>query len=116
MADFDAVTVERYAGTYVMVHLESSAPVPCVMTHETATFLVRQGTGAMAKTHPAVHVTAGARGWLALPPSHGTYWDTPPWDEATGEPRDFVDGERVGAVLTGMRTWLDGTERVGAVR
>ncbi|MFD9903947.1 hypothetical protein [Streptomyces sp. NPDC059063] len=113
---FDAVTVERYAGMYVMVHLELSRHVPCLLTHETATFLVHPGTGSSARVHPAVDLKTGPDAWVALPPSYGTYWDNPPWDERSATPRDLVHGEQIGSLLEGLRGYLDDTRRVGAVR
>lgn len=83
---FDALVMPRRMGMAIMVSLDRDAPVPCLVDEEHATILVLPSTGryALGCTPPAgVRLRTGADQWIALPPSHGIRWDTPPWNEQT---------------------------------
>lgn len=99
---FDALIVPRYVAMAVMVKLDRISPVPCLLyehTEPTAALLVLPATGRYAACDPRVEVRTGRGGWLALPPSHGLRWDTPPWIEPTTKPRELLHGSDVGRLL-----------------
>ncbi|MBB1243123.1 hypothetical protein GL263_06010 [Streptomyces durbertensis] len=82
---FDAVVLPREFGMAVMVRLDRTGPVPCMVTDSTATLLVQAGTGTVLHhTGGVAEVRSGPDRWVALPPSHGVRWDTPPWSEPSG--------------------------------
>jgi hypothetical protein len=100
---FDAIVLPRQAGMAAMVALDCIAPVPCIITAEHATLLVLPATARYALDegrHPQVEVRSGPDRWVALPPSHGYRWDTPPWDEQTYEPVLLLHGEALRKGLT----------------
>jgi hypothetical protein len=97
---FDAVLVPHRIGMATMAWLDRSHPVPCLVTDSNvAALLVLPATGRYAAVHACVEVRTGEDGWIALPPSHGTRWDTPPWLEATRTPRELLNGQEVGRHL-----------------
>ncbi|MGV9690557.1 hypothetical protein ACWDUX_15750 [Streptomyces sp. NPDC003444] len=53
---------------------------PAVATvHGTVTLLVEHGTGPrLVRSLPALTVHQGPGAWIALPPSYGVRWETPP--------------------------------------
>ncbi|MER0245439.1 hypothetical protein AAHZ94_26340 [Streptomyces sp. HSW2009] len=103
---FDAVTLPRAVGMMAMVAIERRMEAPCLVGPDTMTLLVQPGTAAVLGAVPTVTVRSGADHWIALPPSHDTRWDTPPWAERTGGPRllphglslvqDVRDAQRLG--------------------
>lgn len=97
---FDAVLVPRDVGMAAMVSLDRVGPVPCLI-HESGivALLVLPATGRYCLVNNAVEVRDGPLGWIALPPSRGVRWDTPPWIEPTSTPRDLISGEEVGRKL-----------------
>lgn len=98
---FDAVVYPRELGMAIMVSLDRRGPVPCLTTRDHATLLVLPGTGYLLKMPGrTVEVRAGAGHWIALPPSHGVSWDTPPWDEVTGDPIPLMHGHALKPYVT----------------
>lgn len=92
---FDAIVLPRQIGMAAMVSLDRYRPVPCLTTTEHATLLVLPSTARYAfdeGRHPAVELRGGASNWIALPPTHGVRWDTPPWDEQTFAPIPLLHG------------------------
>jgi hypothetical protein len=105
---FDAVSVPRPAGMDTMLRLGRCklGLVPSLITTEWVTLLVKAGTGSAFHDLPAVEVVSGAESWLALPPSPGVRWDTPPWSASSPTPLDLVDGALVRApVQDGLRLY-----------
>ncbi|MEV6740455.1 hypothetical protein AB0N14_27295 [Streptomyces sp. NPDC051104] len=96
---FDAVVLPRAIGLHAMVLLDGRTGVPCLMQGDTTVLLVLPATGRYCLVHADVELRSGEDGWVALPPSNGVRWDTPPWIEATGDPRKLMHGEDVGEVL-----------------
>lgn len=99
---FDAIVLPRQAGMAAMVVLDRIAPVPCITTTEQATLLVLPATARYAfdrGEHPEVELRIGPDQWVALPPSHGARWDTPPWDEQTYQPVPLLHGSTLRPVL-----------------
>jgi hypothetical protein len=95
---FDAILLPKTAGMAAMVSLDRTGPAPCLVEGETAILLALPATGRYAlgdDVHPAVEVRTGPEQWIALPPSHGTRWDTPPWDEQTYTPLPLLHGARL---------------------
>jgi hypothetical protein len=93
---FDAVLVPRRVGMAAMVLLDREKSVTClVAAPETYALLVLPATGRYAAVTDEVEVRTGPEGWVALPPSRGVRWDTPPWIEATPEPRKLVHGAEI---------------------
>ncbi|MEU9334073.1 hypothetical protein AB0D49_13075 [Streptomyces sp. NPDC048290] len=102
---FDAVLVPHQIGMAAMTRLDHSHSVPCLVTDSrTATLLVLPTTGQDADVDDCVEVRTGEYGWIALPPSHGTRWDTPPWLDATRAPRTLIHGGAVGRQLRDIIT------------
>lgn len=93
-AAIDAVVLPRVCGMAAMASLDRIAPVPCLTEGERAILLVLPATGryALAEQHPAVQVRGGPEQWIPLPPTHGTRWDTPPWNEQTHQPVALLHG------------------------
>ncbi|MFE5713457.1 hypothetical protein ACFQ7J_21910 [Streptomyces sp. NPDC056501] len=79
-SEFDAVTVPRDLGLALMHMLDRfNTHAPCMTAdHGQATVLVAPGTGRTLAGITAALVHTGPDAWIALPPSHGTRWDTPP--------------------------------------
>ncbi|MBP2400738.1 hypothetical protein [Streptomyces syringium] len=79
---FDAATVAYSLGLETLIRLDRMPqvpPVPCFTDgHSTVTFLLTPGTGEGLAGLSDVRVGAG--GPVALPPSTGLRWDTPPWN------------------------------------
>ncbi|WP_405656916.1 hypothetical protein [Streptomyces sp. RK9] len=97
---FDAVLVPLRVGMVAMLRLDRISLVPCLVTHQqTAALLVLPATGRYAAVHDSVEVRTGPDGWLALPPSNGAIWDTPPWTDATNTPHTLLNGDTVGREL-----------------
>lgn len=116
---FDAVVLSRGVGLAAMTALDRRGPVPCLVHGERVILLVAPGTGEVMTRH-AVEVRSGAAQWVALPPSYGVRWDTPPWDEASGAAVPLMLGQEVqpevaaAARLVGPPAWLptQGVRRV----
>lgn len=86
---FDAVVLPRPVAAFALVLAERRGPVPCVNNRYQSTLLVAPGTARAALatlSRTVVDLRSGPDHWVALPPSHGTWWDTPPWDDLTGDP------------------------------
>lgn len=81
---FDAVVLPRRVGMAAMVCLDRQGPTPCLLRDDVVVLLVQPRTGG-ALANLAVEIRAGDDDWIALPPSHGVMWDTPPWDDVTGD-------------------------------
>lgn len=97
---FDAVLVPRRIGMAAMVLLDRDMPTPCLVQEpDRYALLVLPSTGRHALAHEAVEVRSGPEGWVAVPPSRGVRWDTPPWYEGTTNPRPLMHGQNVGRVL-----------------
>lgn len=93
---FDAIVLPRLCGMAAMVSLDRLAPVPCLTTADQAALFVQPSTARYAVDGgiPAgVELRSGPGAWVALPPSHGTRWDTPPWHEQTHEPLPLLHGK-----------------------
>ncbi|GAA0574498.1 hypothetical protein [Streptomyces mordarskii] len=95
---FDAIVVPRPVAMFALVQLERhSAQVPCVVSRHEAALLVAPRTAAAALgqlSRTVVKLRTGPDGWVALPPSHKTRWDTPPWS-SRGEPVELPDARDV---------------------
>lgn len=94
-AAFDALLVPKRVGMAAMASLDRIAPVPCLTDNAQAVLLVLPATGRYAlasQPSPTVELRSGPEQWLALPPSRGTRWDTPPWNEQTGHPVALLHG------------------------
>ncbi|PJE96332.1 hypothetical protein CUT44_17515 [Streptomyces carminius] len=101
-AAFDALVVPRLVGMAALVMLEREARVPCIVMGGRAVLLVLSGTGGEAAAvsgRRPVEVRTGTGGWVALPPSHGTRWDTPPWAEPAAAPLRLMHGRDIGCRL-----------------
>lgn len=110
---FDAVLVPRQVGMAAMVLLDRTRPVTCLIVQpDTYALLVLPQTGRYAAVDEGVEVRTGEDGWIALPPSRGVRWDTPPWIEGTSEPRGLVHGNEIRHALADCFTVL----RAGAVQ
>lgn len=97
---FDAILVPRSIGMAVMVQLDRSMPTPCLVAEpDRYALLVLPATGRYGLVHETVEVRTGPEGWVALPPSRGVRWDTPPWWEGSACPRPLIHGENVGRAL-----------------
>jgi hypothetical protein len=97
---FDAVLVPRQIGMAAMVLLDRNVPVTCLLSGaDTYALLVLPATGRFAAVDERVQVRTGPEGWVALPPSRGVRWDTPPWIEGTTEPRRLVHGSEIRPAL-----------------
>ncbi|MFD5509045.1 hypothetical protein ACFWIB_14880 [Streptomyces sp. NPDC127051] len=99
----DALVMPRRIGMATMVSLDRVAPVPCLIDSSRAFLLVLPATGRYAlggRTGSAVELRSGPQQWIALPPSNGTRWDTPPWNEQTNDPIPLLHGGDVRAHLT----------------
>jgi hypothetical protein len=99
---FDALVLPQRVAMAAMVTLDKISPVPCIIqaqSGQSAVLLVLPATGRYAAVNPRVEVRTGAAGWLALPPSNGLRWDTPPWIEPTSTARDLLHGADVGRAL-----------------
>ncbi|MBC3987477.1 hypothetical protein H8N00_00820 [Streptomyces sp. AC563] len=104
---FGAVTLPRAIGMMAMVSIDRRMRAPCLVGPDSVTLLVQPGTASVLGSVSAATVLTGAGEWLALPPSHGMRWDTPPWDERTGHPlalphghslvRDVREAVRIGS-------------------
>ncbi|MFE2448002.1 hypothetical protein ACFXDF_39230 [Streptomyces sp. NPDC059426] len=110
---FDAVLVPRQIGMAAMVLLDRKRPVTCLIPDpDTYALLVMPSTGRYAAVDPAVMVCTGEDGWIALPPSRGVRWDTPPWIEGTAEPRGLIHGDEIRHALADCFTVV----KTGAAR
>ncbi len=92
---FDAIVLPKPYGMAAMVSLDRVAPVPCLVQAEYAALFVLPCTARYALPgggHPQVQVRSGPGHWVALPPTHGTRWDTPPWHEQTHRPLPLLHG------------------------
>jgi hypothetical protein len=103
---FDAVIVGRAAGMQALVWLDRlPVPVPCLTTPHTAVFLVAPGTAGRVGRRAGVEVRTGPAGWIALPPTGGVAWDTPPWDVATGRPLPLPHADEITDPLADALAW-----------
>jgi hypothetical protein len=98
---FDAVIVPHRIGMSALLKLDhvGSGTVPCLVSGDSVTLIVLPSTGRYALGHPDTEVRTGPDGWIALPPSHGVRWDTPPWMEMAGTPKPLLHGSDVGERL-----------------
>lgn len=81
---FDAVTMPYNLAMALMVELDRrTPPVPCLVTAQrSATMLVAPSTARselLVALDRRIRVFSGSEHWIALPPSAGVRWDTPPW-------------------------------------
>ncbi|MFF2571195.1 hypothetical protein [Streptomyces sp. NPDC058084] len=76
----DGVTLPHALGLALMLILDRHGIyTPCLTAdHTYATLLVAPGTGHRLAGVAPVSVHSGPEAWLALPPSNGMRWDTPP--------------------------------------
>lgn len=110
---FDAVIVPVRIAMAALVSLEREAPVPCLTIHgQQAVLLVLPATGRYSAGRPDMQVRTGAGSWVALPPSHGVRWDTPPWNEQTNKPLPLLHGSDVGRHLAEAFALVDGEQVV----
>ena len=98
---FDALVVSHQLGMRAVAELERLAPVPCIVAPGHAVILVLPGTGGDAVDGMVefVEVRTGPEGWIALPPTRGLVWDTPPWFGRTDVAVPLVHGGDVGRHL-----------------
>ncbi|MFE4659203.1 hypothetical protein ACFRFJ_21240 [Streptomyces hydrogenans] len=78
---FDAVTLPGPVGTALLLMLDRfTVHAPSLADlHGTVTVLVEPGTShRLAETCTDLVIHTGPTAWIALPPSHGIRWDTPP--------------------------------------
>ncbi|MER7671333.1 hypothetical protein ABTY61_23105 [Kitasatospora sp. NPDC096128] len=112
---FDALVLPRSVGLATMAALDQIAQVPCIVTDDAVTLLVLPATGRFARTfHPDLEVRSGRSNWIALPPSHGTRWDTPPWVPQTSTPVALLHGVDVGCRLGGPSSPESSSELAGS--
>ncbi|MFE6049379.1 hypothetical protein ACFQ6N_01320 [Kitasatospora sp. NPDC056446] len=98
---FDALVFPRTAGMAAMVALDKVAQVPCIVTDESVILLVLPATGRHVTAYRAdVGLRSGSGDWIAVPPSHGTRWDTPPWVPRANTPIPLLHGTEVGHCLS----------------
>ncbi|TLS46102.1 hypothetical protein FE633_11190 [Streptomyces montanus] len=106
---FDALVLPRWTGLSVVMWIARRTTVPCLLQGEDhAVLLVLPATGRYAVpegTSPStVQVRSGPEQWIALPPSHGARWDTPPWHEQTQDPLPLIPGgDLLGALASALR-------------
>jgi hypothetical protein len=100
-AAFDALIVPYQLGMRAVVELERLAAVPCIVAADRAVLLVLPGTGrdAVDGVEDIVEVRSGRDDWIALPPTRGLTWDTPPWAEGTDVAVPLLHGNDVGRHL-----------------
>ncbi|MER6121508.1 hypothetical protein ABT173_02170 [Streptomyces sp. NPDC001795] len=108
---FDALVLPKWTGLSVVMWIGRRTTVPCLLQGEDhAVLLVLPATGRYAVpegTSPStVQVRSGPEQWIALPPSHGARWDTPPWHEQTHDPLPLIPG---GDLLEALATALRAT-------
>lgn len=92
---FDALLMPRDLGMAAMLSLERVAVVPCFLQGDRAGLLMLPATGRYVARHPLLELRSGLDDWVALPPSHGSRWDTPPWCEQTGRPLPLLHAGEV---------------------
>lgn len=93
---FDAIALPRTYGMAAMVALDRVAPIPCLVEDERAVLFVLPSTARYALPEDGqsgVDLRSGPGQWVALPPSHGVRWDTPPWHEQTHRPLPLLHGQ-----------------------
>ncbi|MEU2874155.1 hypothetical protein ABZ769_34005 [Streptomyces olivoreticuli] len=90
-AGFDAVIVPHNVGMAALVRLEEkTGPVPSFAeAHETVTFLVQSDSAHALQGLGGIRVKTGSGAQIALPPSRGIRWDTPPWKSNTREHQEL---------------------------
>ncbi|MEU3203377.1 hypothetical protein ABZ702_05745 [Streptomyces cyaneofuscatus] len=99
------MVVPRPVGMAAMVSLDRVAQVPCMIAGGLVMLLVLPATGRYALTAGTPgHVRSGKEGWIAVPPSRGARWDTPPWVEQTIAPLSLLHGQTVGRHLADAYT------------
>jgi hypothetical protein len=97
---FDALVLPKWIGLSVVMWLDRyGKAVPCLVQGENrAVLLVLPSTGRYAlpeEVGTTVQVRSGRSEWVALPPSHGTWWETPPWHEQTHQPLPLIPGNEL---------------------
>lgn len=105
---FDALVLPKWSGIAVVTWLDRNGKaMPCLLQGEDlAVLLVLPATGRYALPEPegtspsTVEVRSGPGQWVALPPSHGTRWDSPPWHEQTHQPLPLLHGQDLLLPLT----------------
>jgi hypothetical protein len=111
-SDFDLVAVPYSLGLDALVVIErSDVRVPCVLSPEGVTFLVRRATGQLLADIDFVRVKAGPDALLTLPPSPDTRWDTPPWLSTNPAPAVFPDAGILAPGLAKVARTHRGTSR-----
>lgn len=100
---FDAVRVSCAVGRDALMWLDrKSADVPLIPSFQdgiSVTFLVRPGAARHLQGLDAVSVVSGPDGRIALPPTPGVRWDTPPWHAMTPVPIELADAQSLQTVL-----------------
>ncbi|SOB88936.1 hypothetical protein [Streptomyces sp. 1331.2] len=97
---FDALVVPRQLGMAAMIDLDAITPAPCIVSEETVTLLMLPATARYAlRAGVPGEVRSGDRGWIAVPPSHGTRWDNLPWIEGTRKPQGLLHGRDMASAL-----------------
>ncbi|MER0476923.1 hypothetical protein ABR737_00890 [Streptomyces sp. Edi2] len=94
---FDAVTVSGAVGRDALMWLDrEGANVPLIPSFQdgsSVTFLVQPGTARHLQGLDAVTVVSGPDGRVALPPTPGVRWDTPPWHARTPARIELADAQ-----------------------
>lgn len=102
---FDTITVPRALGSDVLLSLDrGTVRAPSLMVgRDAVTFLVQTDTGGCLAHLPDVLIEENGCHCLALPPSPGVRWDTPPWDVFANSPTplEYPDAR---ALLTSFET------------
>lgn len=108
---FDAVFLPKDIGMAAMTALDRVGPVPCLVQADRAVLLVLPGTGKHCLVSDVVEVRSGPESWVALPPSTGVRWDTPPWEDPTPTPRLLMSGKDVGLTLHQVFGYMRAADR-----
>ncbi|MDQ0601983.1 hypothetical protein QF037_006328 [Streptomyces canus] len=101
-SSFDAVSISYSAAAEVLIRLERmELLVPCLLSGDTGTFLVKAGSGKHVASLGGVEVAAGGAARMVLPPTAGARWDTPPWRRSERAPVALHNADVVGPFLSG---------------
>ncbi|MEV1083502.1 hypothetical protein AB0I98_35690 [Streptomyces sp. NPDC050211] len=95
-ACFDAVSMPSPVGQALLTAGEGGPHVPALVDREASrvVLLVEPGSGsALASNDERMHLHAGLRSWITVPPSPGLRWDTPPWIQASRQPAPLPCGQ-----------------------
>lgn len=110
---FDALVMPRILGLATLAALGELTSPPCIVDHLRTVILVLPATGRYAVGDcpaSAVELRTGKHGWVALPPSRHTRWDTPPWSDRTGRILSLPHGKDIRRSLAEASTGPAGTE------